>query len=87
MTSMDSRYISSGSWKCPKAKIDSNYPIQVEYGVGAHHWVWKWLGATVGYAWICILCYDVRKEREMTGWQRVAVDEATKQVKEQLRRK
>ncbi len=84
---LDHRYISSGSWKCPSAKIDSNYPIQVEQGVGAHHWVWKWLGAKVGYAWLCILCYDVRKQGEMTRWGTRAMDEATEQVKEQLERK
>ena len=83
----DRRYIISGSWKCPKAKVDSNYPIQVEEGIGAHHWVWKWLGKSVGYAWLCILCYDVRKNKEMTGWQKPGIDEATDKVKEQLGRK
>ena len=67
---VDTNYIRSGQWKCPNAPINPNIPLQVENGCGAHHWVERWFGSKVGYAFLCKYCYDVRKFR--TTWGQVS---------------
>ena len=54
-------YVESGVWRCPKAPINPDIPLQVKAGCGAHHWVGRWFGEEVGYAFYCVHCFDVRK--------------------------
>jgi len=61
VTKTNLTYINAGSWKCPKAVINPDFPIQVSQNVGAHHWIEMWFGDKVGKAFICRYCFDVRK--------------------------
>ena len=49
------KYIKSGCWKCDKAPINSDIPLQVKHNSGAHYWV---LHDTI---WVCKYCGDARK--------------------------
>ena len=61
VTKANLAYINSGSWKCPKAVVNPDFPAQVEHNTGAHHWVERWFGDKVGHAFICRYCFDVRR--------------------------
>lgn len=54
-------YLKSNRWKCDKAPIDPNIPLQVENNTGAHHWVCIETGAERKAMFLCIHCFDVRK--------------------------
>ena len=60
---IDRIYEKSGGWKCPKAPVNKEFPLQAKHNIGAHHWVGRWMGDKVGYAFMCIHCFDVRKFR------------------------
>lgn len=57
------RYLSGSSWCCPDAPIDPAIPLQVERGMGAHHWV-ELTGLNPNSGdFYCLYCHTVRKFR------------------------
>ena len=60
-------YERSTAWRCPNAPINPEIPLQVMFSTGAHYWVEKWFGESVGYAFVCKYCYDVRKFPRFTN--------------------
>jgi len=68
----DLAYINSGHWKCHAAPINENFPIQVRQNCGAHHWIERWFGDKVGYAFLCKYCYDIRKFNMRSSWTKNA---------------
>lgn len=54
-------YELSDNWRCHKAPINPEFYLQVKFNCGAHHWIERWFGNKVGYAFICKWCFDVRK--------------------------
>jgi len=57
-------YLASDVWKCPKAPVNKDIPLQVLNNTGAHHWkeiLWTKDGWRHTGLWYCKYCSDARK--------------------------
>ena len=61
LTRMDRKYITDLLWTCSEAPINTDFPAQARYRIGAHHWIEKWMGPKLGWMSYCKHCMELRK--------------------------
>ena len=53
------QYLIGDSWRCPDAPINPDFPLQVLYNTGSHHWIEFKAGKSGEF--YCRYCFELRK--------------------------